>query len=55
MKHVNKHFIIMLLAALLFGAVLTACGGDDALEGLDGYGALCIRGGSRRTNYRFVD
>lgn len=29
MKNVNKHLILMLLAALLFGAVLTACGGED--------------------------
>ena len=29
MKNLNKHLIFMLLAALLFGAVLTACGGED--------------------------
>ena len=28
MKNLNKHIIFMLLATLLFGAVLTACGGD---------------------------
>lgn len=29
MKHVNKHLIFMLLAAMLFGTILTACGGED--------------------------
>ncbi len=29
MKNVNKHLIFLLLAALLFGTVLTACGGED--------------------------
>ncbi|MCA9953483.1 MAG: hypothetical protein H6657_09360 [Ardenticatenaceae bacterium] len=29
MKNLNKHLIFMLIAALLFGAVLTACGGED--------------------------
>lgn len=29
MKNVNKHLIFLLIAALLFGTVLTACGGED--------------------------
>jgi hypothetical protein len=29
MKNLNKHLIFMLVAALLFGAVLTACGGEE--------------------------
>ncbi|MCB8973695.1 MAG: hypothetical protein H6654_09065 [Ardenticatenaceae bacterium] len=29
MKHLNKHLILLLLAALLFGTVATACGGED--------------------------
>ena len=29
MKHLNKHLIFLLVAALLFGTALTACGGED--------------------------
>ncbi|WP_420641355.1 hypothetical protein [Candidatus Leptofilum sp.] len=29
MKNLNKHLIFLLLAAFLFGTVLTACGGED--------------------------